>query len=871
MSKTIEEILAPKPAARPRIYAYAIADKAHAGLLKVGQTTRDVKQRVAEQLKTANIKNYTIVLDELAERDDGTTFTDHEVRAALVKKGCANPELEWMRCTVKDVKAVLIALRAGQPIAGTRDQNFPMRREQAEAVKMTHAYYHSRWAEDMHAVPRFLWNAKMRFGKTFTTYQLAKRLGAKRVLVVTFKPAVEDAWQTDLESHVDFEGWQYMSRNSGSDHSSPGLRPPSPLLRKERRGQGDEWSGCDPRRISASKPLVYFGSFQDLLGRDDAGNIKAKNEWLHQVKWDLVVFDEYHFGAWRETAKELFEGEEEAVAKKELKYAADLEDVNEDLTVLSEKETEFLPITTKAYLYLSGTPFKALATGEFIEEQIFNWTYTDEQRAKEEFTQKNPGQWNPYGALPQMRLLTYQMLDELVSIASTGEFDEFDLNEFFHATGTGVLAQFKHKGDVQKWLDIIRGGYTPKATEYLKTGTRPPFPYSDVRLLPYLQHSFWFLPNVAACHAMANLLAEKQNVFWHDYQVVVAAGADAGIGLAALPPVRAAIGGGFDTKTITLSCGKLTTGVTVPQWSSILMLRNLKSPETYFQAAFRVQSPWSLKNPNGDNPNEEEILKPVCFVFDFAPTRALRQLSEYGIGLSPNEPNPENAVKDLVSFLPVLAYDGANMTQIDAGGILDIAMAGTSATLLARKWESALLVNVDNDTLRRILDNPEAMAAVERIEGWRSLGDNVLETIINKSDVVKGLKNKAKKKDLTKKELKQLSDEEKEFKSKRKLVQEKLIKFATRIPAFMYLTDFRENTLQDVITKIEPELFQTVTGLSVKDFHLLVRLRVFNTEQMNQAVFAFRRYEDASLRYTGVESHEGLTHYGLYDTVVARE
>ena len=307
-----------------------------------------------------------------------------------------------------------------------------------------------------------------------------------------------------------------------------------------------------------------------------------------------------------------------------------------------------------------------------------------------------------------------------------------------------MLAQFKHKSDVQKWLDIIRGGYAPKAVEYLKTGTRPPFPYSDVRLLPYLQHSFWFLPNVAACHAMANLLAEKQNVFWQDYDVVVAAGAAAGIGLDALPPVRQAIGSGFDTKTITLSCGKLTTGITVPQWSSILMLRNLKSPETYFQSAFRVQSPWSIKNPNGDDPNEEEILKPICFVFDFAPTRALRQLSEYGIGLSPSEPNPENAVKDLVSFLPVLAYDGANMTQIDAGGILDIAMAGTSATLLARKWESALLVNVDNDTLRRILDNPEAMAAVERIEGWRSLGDNILETIINKSDVVKGLKNKAK-------------------------------------------------------------------------------------------------------------------------------
>ncbi len=198
-------------------------------------------------------------------------------------------------------------------------------------------------------------------------------------------------------------------------------------------------------------------------------------------------------------------------------------------------------------------------------------------------------------------------------------------------------------------------------------------------------------------------------------------------------------------------------------------------------------------------------------------------------------------------------------------------MAGTSATLLARKWESALLVNVDNDTLRRVLDSPEAMAAVERIEGWRALGDHVIETIINKSEKVKELKNKAKTKELTAKQKSQLTEEEKEYKSKRKLVQEKLIKFATRIPAFMYLTDFRENTLQDVITKLEPDLFLTVTGLTVKDFHLLVRLKVFNTEQMNQAVFAFRRYEDASLRYTGIESHEGLAHYGLYDTVVAKD
>ena len=846
IKRTIDEILTPKPDARPRIYAYSIADTAHDGLLKVGQTTRDVKQRVGEQLKTAAIANYTIELNEPGETDDGGIITDHAVRDALKRKGFANPQLEWMQCTLADVKTVLAELRSGQQFTGTHHEDFAPRKEQLEAVEQTYAYYHSRWQQDAKAVPRFLWNAKMRYGKTFTSYQLAKKLGAKRVLVLTFKPAVEDAWQTDLESHVDFDGWQYLSRNSGRD----------------------------PSQIDGDKPVVYFGSFQDLLGRDKAGNIKARNEWLHTINWDLVVFDEYHFGAWRDTAKELFEGEDASVAKKEakLEYADGLDDVNEDLGVMSENETDFLPITARAYLYLSGTPFKALATGEFIEEQIFNWTYTDEQRAKEEFAAKNPGVRNPYAALPQMRLLTYQMPPEITHIASGGELDEFDLNEFFAANGTGVLAQFKHKDEVQKWLNVIRNSPdAPRSFDSIKSGVVPPWPYSDTRLLPHLQHSFWFLPNVAACRAMANLLEEKHNIFWHDYSVIVAAGASAGIGLEALPPVRARVGSGFDTKTITLSCGKLTTGVTVKQWSSILMLRNLQSPETYFQAAFRVQSPWSIKNPNGDNPNEDEIIKPVCFVFDFAPTRALRQLSEYGIGLSPGEANPENAVKELVSFLPVLAYDGAKMMQIDAGGILDIAMAGTSATLLARKWESAMLVNVDNDTLRRVLDNPEAMAAVERIEGWRALGDNIIETIINKSEKIKDIKDKAKENDgeLTPKEKKELTAEEKEFKSKRKLVQEKLIKFATRIPAFMYLTDFRENKLQDVITKLEPDLFHTVTGLTVADFHLLVRLRVFNTERMNEAVFAFRRYEDASLRYTGINSHEGLTHYGLYDTVVA--
>ncbi len=843
MTKSIDELLPDKPEARLRIYAWSTTEiKKFEGCLKVGQTTQDVNVRIKQSQGVAQVP-YKLEVDELAESFDGSIFRDSAVRERLKQKGFENVELEWMRCSAQDVLTAIKELQTGAERSINRTEDFKMRSEQSAAVKKTAEYYNSIWAENKKAVPRFLWNAKMRFGKTFASYQLAKTLGAQRVLVVTFKPAVEDAWQVDLESHADFEGWQFFSKSVGGD----------------------------PTKASKKNPLIYFGSFQDLLGKDKAtGTIKAKNEWLHTTNWDLVVFDEYHFGAWRESAKELFEGEDVTEAKKELanEYGDVLEVFDEGLTELSGEETNFLPISTKAYLYLSGTPFKALATGEFIEEQIFNWTYTDEQREKQKFALKYPGKWNPYGALPEMRLLTYQMPDEILAIAGQGEFDEFDLNAFFEATGTGASAKFKFKDDVQKWLDIIRGAYLPSQVDAMRMGKRPPLPYSDTRLLPYMQHSFWFMPNVASCHAMANLLKEKHNTYWHDYEVLTVAGTGAGIGLEALPPVRKAIGTGFDSKTITLSCGKLTTGVTVPQWSSMLMLRNLNSPETYFQAAFRVQSPWSIKNPNGDNPHQEEILKPACFVFDFAPTRALRQIAEYGAGLSPETSDPEVAVEELVKFLPVLAYDGSNMTQIDAGGILDIAMAGTSATLLARKWQSAILVNVDNDTLRRIMGSEAAMNAVMNIEGFRSLGTEVFETVVNKSESVRDTKREKGEK-LTEKQKRELTEEEKEYKSKRKQIQEKLVKFATRIPAFMYLTDYRENTLRDVITKIEPELFKSVTGLTVKDFNLLVSLGVFNATHMNQAVFAFRRYEDSSLSYTGIDSHPRLRHYGLYDTVVA--
>jgi len=820
------EFFPPRPTSRPTLYAYEDTNPQYTGLLKVGYTTVNVQGRVAQQYPTLRPGKspYRIVLEESAMRNDGTTFTDHDVHRHLRIVGITNPEGEWFKCSVKDVKAAIIALKTGEVNEETRSLDFKMRPEQKTAVDKTADYFASFRKENHGKPPHFLWNAKMRFGKTFAAYQLAKKMGWRKVLVMTFKPAVQNAWEEDLKCHVDFKGWQFIS---------PG---------------GLSYEDADKK-----KPFVCFGSFQDYLGKNKStGGIKTKNEWVHATNWDCVILDEYHYGAWRENAKELFEAEE----KKEVEFGegAGIQDFDE----------EIMPITTGGYLYLSGTPFRAIASGEFIEEQIFNWTYSDEQRAKQAWK----GEDNPYASLPRMVMLTYQLPDSIREIAMEGEFNEFDLNIFFSASGAKDKAKFTYQDQVQKWLDLIRGGFLETTIDNLKLGAKkPPMPYSDARLLNLLSHTFWFLPSVASCYAMNVLLRQKQNKFYHDYKVIVAAGNGAGIGVAALPPVKEAMDDPLKTKTITLSCGKLTTGVTVKPWTGILMLRNSSTPETYFQAAFRVQSPWTIDNPDSKAPNKEQIIKEECYVFDFAPDRALRQIADYSCRLNVNETNPEKKVEEFISFLPVLAYDGSSMKQIDAAGILDMAMSGTTATLLARRWESALLVNVDNGTLLRLMKNKEALAALMSIEGFRNLNQEI-ETIINKSEAVKKAKKEANDKELSAKTMEELTKEEKEYKSLRKQIQEKLIKFATRIPVFMYLTDYRERSLKDVITQLEPGLFKKVTGLGVKDFELLVSLGVFNSALMNDAVYKFKRYEDASLVYVGIDKHEGED-VGLYDTVLS--
>lgn len=825
-----QDLLRGRVTATPTIYAYEHIDyPAHKGWLKVGYTTRTAEIRVREQNQTSHVK-FKIVLERPAMRKDGSTFDDRLVRDILRKDHIPNPEGEWCVCGVREVERAIAVAVAGKDNMMERTEDFEMRPEQKRAVEKTSAYFNAfrKDPSNRGLIPHFLWNAKMRFGKTFTAYQLALRMGWKKLLILTFKPAVKTAWEEDLLTHKDFEGWQFCQKQDDREFN----------------------------RVDERRPFVCFASFQDVLGRNSVGGIKATNEWIQTVGWDCIVLDEYHYGAWGRNAKNFYDRKDPALRRAEEVGEILTEDASSarELEAREMYDEGLMPLRTGAYLYLSGTPFRAISTGEFIEEQIFNWTYSDEQAAKEAWQ----GEHNPYAQLPKMVMLTYQLPDSISEIASRGEFDEFDLNEFFRAEDD----RFLHEEYVQKWLDLIRGAYTENILTELKLGKeKPPMPFSDSRLLSYLQHTYWFLPSVAACRAMSVLLRKRSNRFFDDYKVIVAAGNEAGMGAQAVEPVYNAMEDPQRTKTITLSCGKLSTGVTVKPWTGILMLRNTTSPETYFQAAFRVQSPWTAKDEHG----EEIILKPFCYVFDFAPNRALRQVQEYSCQLNVHESNPERKVEDFIKFLPILAFDGSSMKEIDAAGVLDMAMSGTTATLLARRWESAVLVNVDNTTLQRLMNNPEAMKALMNIEGFRNLNSDI-ETIINKSEHVKDTK-KEKGDDLSASEKKRLTEEEKEYKSKRKEIQDKLIKFATRIPVFMYLTDFREYCLRDVIEQLEPTLFRKVTGLTLKDFSLLVSLGVFNSELMNDAVYKFKRYEDSSLEYTGIDRHTGAV-VGLWDTAI---
>ncbi len=793
----------------PRIYCYTTpefenavwsSDSSKKGFIKVGYTLKQsVEERIKQQFPviTPHAKPYKVLFVSDAIKDNGDFFSDNQkggVHEGLIKLGRKQVNGEWFECTVDDVKNVILSIKTDLAISRTIVENFKMRPEQHQAVKITSDYFKKNINKTEKA-PHFLWNAKMRFGKTFSTYQLIKKMDWKNVLVLTYKPAVEQEWREQLEQHIDFDKWQFL-------------------------GRGDNYDDFNNKN-----PLIWFTSFQDILGKNIDGNIKEKHEPAYKINWDCIVLDEYHFGAWNESSKEL--------------YDSDFSEKKPDIEFSEDK----IPLNSDSFLYLSGTPFRALNEGEFLEDQIFTWSYIDEQKAKSDWNEK---ELNPYLELPKMVMMTYEMPPELKEVALRGEMNEFDLNEFFRAELISETEEesyeFIHKNEVQKWLSLItgqylQGGYSPDSG--IK---KPPLPFDDAELLTYMNHTFWFLPNVASCYAMRDLLNKPQNNYFHEFNIVLAAGPKAGNGLDALPPVRQAIDNGLKTKSITLSCMKLTTGVTVPEWCAIFMLRNTSSPETYFQTAFRVQSPWVYKDRDT---SQKAILKTKCYVFDFAPNRALKLIQEYSMRInSNNKLTVEEKVKDLLNFIPVLQYDNYSMRALDAKELLDFAASGIGATMLARRWQSQMLVRVDNDTLERILNNKNVLNALENIEAFRNLGKDITK-VINSEKALSKIEREQKPKSPENKK------EEKENRGFKKLLKEKLLKFITRVPAFMYLTDFREESLRDVITQLEQDLFKKVTGLEIKDFEELCNIGVFNYQLMDSAIYNFRKYEEASLNYVG--------------------
>ena len=816
----------------PKIYAYTIdrfastkweGKRQGAGLIKVGQTQRDVRVRIREQLEQIKLPLTTepdILLVEAAVTDDGRVFTDYEVHAALRKAGYHNIAGEWFEATKDEVAAAIQAVREGKDLPSARPAaNFEMRPEQRRAVEQTTAYYraHPKARGKGHQAPDYLWNAKMRFGKTFTTYQLAKEMGWTRILVLTYKPAVEQAWRDDL-AHRDFAAWRFHGKEDG------------------------------PADIDDPSPLVWFASFQDVLGKDDDGKAKEKNRDLYKVEWDAVVVDEYHFGAWRDAARSIYVGEvdentgERTEGDKTEAKTADTPDLDEGF-VEGIEEALAKSLKVNHYLYLSGTPFRALTEGEFLEDQVYNWTYSDEQRAKKEWKAKP----NPYASLPQMHLLAYEMPEVLKEVA-LNNLSEFSLTEFFRTKKDGGAPVFIHVNEVQKWLDMLRGQDLSDLWAAVSVNNRPPMPFADSNLLTALQHTVWYLPGVDACLAMRDLLGKSHNMFFRDYHIVVAAGNEVGMGQEALAPVEQAITNvPQDAKSITLSCGKLMTGVTVPAWAGIFMLRELKSPETYFQAAFRVQSPWAYKQVNTAVGGEDEIVvKEHCYVLDFSPNRALRLIVEYATKLRPTtaaDRDEEAALAEFMEFLPVLAFDGSTMSKVSAGDVIDYLTKGISSSMLARRWNSPELITLDLKAMESILEDDELVKSLERIEMFRNISDD-LSALISSNKELKP--KKLAKEKLTPAEKKQ----EDEAKKKRDGIKKKLQRFLTRIPAFMYLTDDREKTVYDIITQVEPDLFEKVTTLSLKDFGRLVNAGAFNASKMNDAVWKFRQFEEPSLSYT---------------------
>lgn len=628
----------------PMIYAYTTPEiKRHDGWTKIGYTEQDVGQRLKQQAHTIDVE-YKLEWKGTAIYDDGSgdRFHDSAFHAYLSKSGIERkPKTEWFHVLPRLSKTMFHDFKENRGLVeGTEVIDYQLRHEQEEAVQMALDYY------SVHKNGQFLFNAKPRFGKTLATYDLCKRLHAQNILIVTNRPAIANSWYEDYEKFVGVDtGYHFVSSVDGIQ-GKPYVLSREDYQKKAAYTDYNEFCGC-----------IEFVSLQDLKGSIYFGGDYDK---LHEICgtkenpmiWDILVIDEAHEGV--DTCK---------------------------------ADVAFDRIHRKYTLHLSGTPFKALANDKFEKEAIYNWTYADEQKAKREFVTE-PGTENPYGKLPQLNMFTYK-ISEIIKeqlnqgIEVNGETVEyaFDLNEFFSTKANG---DFVYEESVDCFLDAL--------TEQEK------FPFSTDELRNELKHTLWLLNRVDSAKALAKKL--KQHDAFKDYEIVLAAGdgkldEESRASEKELKKVYDKVINAIKTydKTITLSVGQLTTGVTIPEWSAVLMLSSLKSPALYMQAAFRAQNPCLFSN------GDEHYRKTNAYIFDFDPARTLiiyeqiaNGLSESTSGDKGDSDQRKQHVRELLNFFPVYGEDEeGEMIALDAEKVLSIPRKLKSREVVKRGFMSDFL------------------------------------------------------------------------------------------------------------------------------------------------------------------------------------
>lgn len=624
----------------PKIYAYTTPQvTTNDGWIKIGYTERDVETRIREQTHTAAIQT-EILWNYLAEYVDGPekglNFKDHDFHDFLKFHDIERrPKTEWFYFNGTPEKSEgLFNKFIHHDVSGYqpgKSNEYTLRREQDEAVTKTVAYFNS------HENSEFLWNAKPRFGKTLSAYDLVKRLGVTNVLVLTNRPAVANSWYDDFDQFIaGTTEYKFVS-------STDSLKDRPSMSREqfiEYLSEHDE-----------AKQIAFI-SLQDLKGSKYFGGEYDKLKWVADLHWDLVIIDEAH----------------EAVDTRKSDFA-------------------FSNIHRRWTLHLSGTPFKSIAKGQFSDEQIYNWSYADEQQAKKNWDSTCESE-NPYEALPQLNMFTYQISKMVLDVINDGvtvdgeNYDyAFDLNEFFATNESG---EFVHKEAVVAWLDTL--------THNEK------YPFSTKDLRNELKHTFWILDRVNSAKALKKLL--ENHPTFENYGIVLAAGSgnayehnsDEGTeNLRSLAAVRKAIAD--HEKTITLSVGQLTTGVTVPEWTGVIMLCNMKSPAQYMQAAFRAQNPYSWTEKG------KHYRKERAYVFDFAPERTLIIYDKFANDLSMATANGHGTtderkenIGELLNFFPVIAEDSSGrMVEIDAAQVMTIPKQIKAQEVVKRGFMSNLL------------------------------------------------------------------------------------------------------------------------------------------------------------------------------------